>query len=161
MSNEDIAVNALPMSYWAYIWSPLVESEDKEAPWQALQLPGCFADIATEYWSSFHIGSPQPVAPLLLSAMLNKDASAAREDWLRVMNHLGLEWNDVHLPPDQLGVACEAFAVAIAQQEAVLVDELRDRYLRPWCMAAREVLEDEHLRNMVVAFQQAVEAASV
>ena len=49
---------------------------------------------------------------------------------------LDLAWDGVHLPPDQLGVACEVFACAIDAAEPVLVRELCARYLLPWCDTA-------------------------
>lgn len=157
---NDAAQKALPLAIWARIWSPVTEEEEREDAWQALGLPGKFADISKEYWSTFHVGSPQPTAPLLLSAMLGKEASSVREDWLRVVSYLGLEWDDVHLPPDQLGVACEVFAVAVDRKEDMLIGELSERYLIPWCQAASGLIVEGGLRNLVLTFQACVVAAT-
>ena len=62
---------------------------------------------------------------------------------MRVIGHLGLDWDGPRLPPDHLGAACEVLACAIGREEKVLVDELCERYLLPWCDAARSRLVDE------------------
>lgn len=154
--NETATQQALPLALWARIWSPVTEEQEREDAWQALGLPGKFADISTEYWSTFHVGSPQPAAPLLLSVMLGKEANSMRESWLRVISYLGLEWDEVHLPPDQLGVACEIVAVAVTREESVLVAELKNRYLLPWCQAASASIKEGGLKNIVLAFQECV-----
>ncbi len=108
--------------------------------WQALDLPDSYETHKSIYWSTFHVGAPQPQVPLVLHAALSLEGTGAREDWLRVISYLGLSWDDVHLPPDQLGAACEIYACAIERQEQVLVEELRDRYLLPWCDIAAQHL---------------------
>ena len=133
---------ALLMIAWSRIWSPLVDDDMRAEAWQALELPDSYQHHSTEYWSLFHAGAPQPAVSTLLHAALMADGASAREDWLRVIEHLGLKWNDVHLPPDQLGAACEIFACAIERQESVLVDMLASRYFLPWCDSAEQYLRD-------------------
>ena len=152
--NDTATQQALPFALWARIWSPVTEEEEREDAWQALGYSGKFADISTEYWSTFHVGSPQPTAPLLLSVMLGKESSSVREDWLRILGYLGLEWDEIHLPPDQLGVACEIYAVALAKGELVLAAELRSRYFLPWCQAAAEAIPEGGLKNLVQDFHK-------
>jgi hypothetical protein len=122
---------------WSRIWSPVVSEEMREDAWQALGLPDSFAAHASGFWSTFQLGAPAPRVPLLLHAAVGREAAAVREDWMRVAHHLGLSWDGVHLPPDQLGAACEVYACAIEREEAVLIEELRRRYLLPWCEFAR------------------------
>ena len=95
----------------------------RRAAWEALELPESFEDCKQEYWNVFQVGSDGPRISLLLHHALGRPGSSVREDWLRVMSHLGLQWNDVHLPPDQLGAACEVYACAIARNEPVLIEE--------------------------------------
>jgi hypothetical protein len=64
------------------------------------------------------------------------DASGAREDWLKIFHFLDVEWNDMHLFPDHLGVACDALNFAREQQQHVLVREMIQRYLLKWCEQA-------------------------
>lgn len=126
--------HALALLAWARIWSPLADEVAREEAWAALGLPDSFSALSVEYWTLCH--GPGASLPLLLHAALGLDGSATREDWLRVMDHLDLAWDGVHLPPDQLGVACEVFACAIDAAEPVLVRELCARYLLPWCDTA-------------------------
>ncbi|MCP5319792.1 MAG: hypothetical protein H7A12_03020 [Pseudomonadales bacterium] len=143
---------ALAMLAWARLWSPLADTATRATVWSALGLPGGFDEIAVEYWSAFH--GPAPTVSLLLHAALGRDGAAVREDWLRVMDHLELEWEAAQLPPDQLGVACEVFACAVEAQEPVLQRELLVRYLLPWCERALARLESgSGLAALVAAFR--------
>lgn len=153
-------VAALPFAAWSRIWSPLVSEPLRAEAWSALELPGAYEEHATVLWSTFQVGMPLPLVPLLLHAALGLEGASAREDWLRVIHHLHLTWNEQRLPPDHLGIACEVFACAIEACEPVLVRELRQRYLRPWCevaierLGAREhplVFLPERLRDDLIA----------
>ena len=64
---------------------------------------------------------------------------------LRLRRHVGSVLRDFTvpvcfgtytLPPDHLGAACESLAVAIEREEDLLVRELVQRYLAPWCGVA-------------------------
>ncbi len=141
---SETSVNAaLPIIAWSRIWSPIVPEELRAEAWDALELPGVYEDYKVDYWSTFHTGSPAPKVPLLLHAALGKDGSSTREDWLRVLSHFELEWKDMHMPPDQLGIACEIYACAIEKEEPFLIEELRKKYLSPWCTYAAGMLVDE------------------
>ncbi len=131
---------ALRFVGWARLWSPVAPRELRVDAWQALGLPGSFGDAETEYWASFHVGDPLPPAPLLLHAALGMEGGHAREEWMRVLQFLGLRWRDGTLPPDHLAPGCEALAAAIDRRDAVMVAELCRRYLLPWCARARERL---------------------
>lgn len=124
---------ALAMIAWSRIWSPLVSNQMRDEAWRALELPGTFASMQSEYWSTFHVGSPAAPISTLLHAALGREGASVREDWMRATRHLGLRWSDARLAPDQLGVACEVYACAIEREESVLIEELRRRYLLPWC----------------------------
>jgi hypothetical protein len=139
----DSTAAALPFIAWSRIWSPVAPEPLRREAWEALELPGSFDELSAEFWSTFHIGSPTPRAPLLLHAALKLDGGHVREDWMRVMSHLQLRWDAFHLPPDQLGAACEIYACAIDGQEPVLIEELRRRYLLPWCRFARQQLAQD------------------
>ena len=121
------------MIAWSRIWSPLVSNEMRAEAWMALELPGTFAAMQSEYWSLFHVGSPAAPISTLLHAAPGREGGSVREDWMRAAHHLGLRWSDARLAPDRLGVACEVLACAMQREESVLIEELRRRYLLPWC----------------------------
>jgi len=153
--------SALAIGAWSHVWSSAVSVDLRRAAWEALELPESFEDCKQEYWNVFQVGSEGPRISLLLHHALGRPGSSVREDWLRVMNHLGLQWNEVHLPPDQLGAACEVYACAIARNEPVLIDELRARYLLPWCEVARGILaaDGSRLTFLPEHFEQDLRAA--
>ena len=152
---------ALAMGAWSHVWSSAVSVDLRRAAWEALELPESFEDCKQEYWNVFQVGSEGPRISLLLHHALGRPGSSVREDWLRVMNHLGLQWNEIHLPPDQLGAACEVYACAIARNEPVLIEELRARYLLPWCEVARGILAADGSRLVFLPehFEQDLRAA--
>ena len=131
---------ALRLVAWSRVWSPLVPEETRVETWQAIALPGDWARHEAEFWQCFQIGVPAPPVPLLFHAALALDGERTREDWLRAIAHLGLEWQSARLPPDHLGPACEVLACALQASEQKLVALLCERYMLPWCQFA-----DEHL----------------
>lgn len=137
---EALPEAALPFVAWSRVFSPLAPEAWREEAWQALQLPGRFADSESAFISAFVVGLPAPDVPLLLHAALGREGGAVREDWMRVIHHLGLRWSDKALPPDHLGVACDVLTCAAQRDESVLIRELRKRYLEPWCAVASERL---------------------
>jgi hypothetical protein len=145
---------ALPFIAWSRVWSPLAPKAWREEAWQALSLPGRFADCESNFLSAFVVGLPAPDVPLLLHAALGRDGGTVREDWMRVVQHLELRWNEQALPPDHLGVACDVLACAIMSEESVLIHELRKRYLEPWCVEASERLagKDDVIVHLPEAF---------
>lgn len=130
----------MPFVAWSRIWSPLSSDAEREEAWQSLDLPDDWKSVEPEFWQSFQIGAPAPPVPLILHSALGRDGGQAREEWMRVIAHLGLRWSEHRLQPDHLGAACEVLACAIAHSEHVLTRELCARYLRPWCDVARERL---------------------
>jgi len=138
--SADSTAAALPFIAWSRVWSPVAPEPLRREAWQALALPGGFDELGPDFWSTFHVGSPAPRVPLLLHAALKLDGARAREDWMRAMSYLELRFDTFHLPPDQLGAACEVYACAIESEEPVLIEELRQRYLLPWCRFARQRL---------------------
>ncbi|TWO81404.1 hypothetical protein [Denitratisoma oestradiolicum] len=133
---------ALRMLAWGCLWSPLADNEEHQEAWEVLGLPGRFEDVRIEYWNSFHAGMPQPPVPVLLHALLQCEGAGTREDLMRVANYLEVEWDERRLPPDHLGPVCELYGLAIEREEPVLIDGLRDRYLRPWVVAALAALNN-------------------
>lgn len=167
MKAETLAMNQLPEAglpfvAWSRVWSPLAPRAWRDEAWQALSLPGRFADCESAFLSAFVVGLPTPDVPLLLHAALGRDGGAVREDWMRVIQHLELRWNDQTLPPDHLGAACDVLVCAIAREEHLLIRELRKRYLEPWCAVASERLAGKnaliaHLSEAFAADLRAVE----
>jgi TorA maturation chaperone TorD len=153
MTNSE---QALLLIAWSQIWSPLIDEQARARAWQALELPDTYAEHKAAYWSTFHVGAPQPSVPTLLHAALQRDGASTREDWTRVITWLDLRWNDRYLPPDQLGVACELCACAMDREESALVGMLAQRYLVPWCDSARQLLAqgEPPLRQVVLAFSR-------
>lgn len=146
--------SALPFIAWSRVFSPLTPDDWRAEAWQALDLPETFAAHEDEFWSAFQVGLPAPAVPLLLHAALGREGGAVREDWMRVFAHLGLTWGERALPPDHIGAVCEALACAIERNDAVLVQEIRKRYLEPWCAVARTRLGEHSaaLRGIPDAF---------
>jgi hypothetical protein len=132
---------ALRFVAWARVWSPLAPRELRVDAWDSLGLSGSFAEAESDYWAAFHVGNPLPPAPLLLHVALGLEGSHAREEWMRVLQFLGLRWREAALPPDHLAPGCEALAAAIDRDDPVMVSELCGRYLLPWCRNARERLD--------------------
>ncbi len=159
---EDLKPETLNFLAWSALWSSLTQDDLRQAAWEALELPGCFDDVRTAYWSTFHAGIPQPPIPALIHAMLGLDGAGVREDWMRAANYLDLTWSHALLPPDQLGPACEIFAMAIEREEPVIVDTLAQRYLLAWLELAQDQLnanEEPMLAKLLAHFQQDVNEA--
>jgi hypothetical protein len=155
---EDPAVR---LTQWARVWSPLASTEERLQAWEALELDD--AGPGDQFWSLFHNGAPSPQVPLLFHAALGIPGDSAREDWMRSLNYLGLEWKDSVLPPDHLAVACDVVAYAAVQGEGVLVRELADRYLLRWSAYAAGKLgqSSAECAELPVRFSQDVGALIV
>lgn len=121
----------LDLLLWSRFFSPLVDDGDRAGIYAALDL-GDFATVADDYWGTFHAGAPQTPVCLLLHAALQRDGAEMREDLVRVMEHLQLDWAGAPLPPDHAAVVLELLAIAHRDDEPVLQRELRARWLRPW-----------------------------
>ncbi|QDX80078.1 hypothetical protein B9N43_01685 [Denitratisoma sp. DHT3] len=162
MSEQQLNPLALRMLAWACLWSPLAENDEHQAAWEVLQLPGDFEDVRVDYWNAFHAGVPQPPVPALFHALLQREGNAVREDLMRAADYLELEWSDKRLPPDHVGPACEIFGLAIEREEPVLIDGLRERYLRPWSRQAQTLLASHPgLLALLERFEADVAAAPV
>ena len=166
MKTQALAMNplheaALPFVAWSRVWSPLVPRAWREQAWRALSLPGRFAACESAFLSAFVVGLPAPDVPLLLHAALGRDGGAVREEWMRVIQHLELRWNEQALPPDHLGAACDVLVCAIAREEQLLIRELRKRFLEPWCAVASERLagKNDAIRHLPEAFAADLRAA--
>jgi hypothetical protein len=160
-SVEAIPEIALPFVAWSRVWSPLVPAPWREEAWYALSRPGRFADCESAFLDAFVVAFPAPAVPLLLHAALDRDGGTVREDWMRVIAHLGLRWNARTLPPDHLAAACDVLVCALARAEDVLVRELCQRYLQPWCAVATERLDgrDAVITDLPRAFAADLRAA--
>ena len=161
-TGDDPKSETLNFLAWSALWSSLTSDELRDAAWHALELPGNFSDVSTAYWSTFHAGIPQPPIPALIHAMLDLDGGGVREDWMRAASYLELTWSHALLPPDQLGPACEIFALAVEREEPVIVEALTQRYLLPWLDLAQRQLnatEEPVLAEMLALFRQHVQEA--
>lgn len=143
--------SALRFVGWARVWSPVAPRELRVEAWEVLGLPASFAEIESEYWAAFHVGSPVPPVSLLLHTALGMEGGHAREEWMRVLQFLGLRWQEATLPPDHLAPGCEALAAAIDRDDEVMVAELCRRYLLPWCEHAFERLGAESSAMLALA----------
>jgi hypothetical protein len=152
---------AFPFVAWSRVWSPLAPEAWREEAWQALSLPGRFADCESTFLSAFVIGLPTPDVPLLLHAALGRDGGSVREDWMRVIQHLELRRNERALAPDHLAAACDLLACAITREETVLIHELCKRYLEPWCALATQRLagKEDAIAHLPQAFAADLGAA--
>lgn len=140
---------------WSRIWSPVVPRQASMAAWQALDLPRDETLRDVIFCSTFHAGFPSPKVPLFLHEALNQPGDHVRMDFLRAMSHLRVKAGAKMLPPDHLAVACEIVACALSADEPVIVAEIRDRYLLPWCTAAEARLaeDDKRLSEIVQGFR--------
>lgn len=157
VAGEELKSETLDFLAWSALWSSLTADDLREAAWEALELPGRFEDARVSYWSTFHAGIPQPPIPALIHAMLNLDGASVREDWMRAASYLELTWSHALLPPDQLGPACEIFAMAVEREEPVIVETLSQRYLLPWLEQAQNQLNakaEPLLAAMLARFHQ-------
>lgn len=162
MSEEfELSQNALVFVAWARVWSPLVEDALRREAWLQLELPGDFDEANRDFMRAFHVAVPQPPVPLLMHAALNLDGGNVREDFVRIMEFLDVEYQDQgRLPPDHLACICELFALSIDANEPVLVQGIRERYLVPWVAMARRVLDGHPLlEELVTQFGEDVAAA--
>lgn len=135
--------NPMAMAFvaWARIWSPLVDDALRREAWEQLELPGDFDALKTDFLAAFHVAVPQPPATLLMHAALNTDGGAVREDFVRIMDFLDVDYDDAgRLPPDHLACACEIFALTIDAAQPALIEGLRERYLVPWLANTRHAL---------------------
>jgi TorA maturation chaperone TorD len=147
----ELSPHALVFVAWSRVWSPLVDDALRREAWEQLQLPGDFDANASDFLRAFHVAMPQPPATLLLHAALNQDGGSVREDFVRIMDYLDVEYEDAgRLAPDHLACACEIFALAIHADEPVLVQGLRERYLGPWTAMARGALGEHPVLSGVV-----------
>lgn len=127
---------------WSRVFSPLAETPLRKEAWEQLRIPGEFVKHDPEFWRTFHVALPAPRVPLLLHAALQRDGGAVREEFVRILEWLGLDLGERPLPPDHLACALELLAVAVQQDEPVLIEGLRERYLIPWCEQAIVTLKD-------------------
>lgn len=127
---------------WGRLWSPLADDATHDEAWRDIGLQDDFASVRTLYWNTFHVGNPHPPVTPIMHALLHRDGGMAREDLMRAAEHLGLQGGERRLTPDHLAPACEVLAVAIEREEQILVDGLRERYLRPWAAQAIARLAD-------------------
>lgn len=142
--------------HWSILFSPLRDDEMAHESWQALELPGTFADSTHAFTQHFFMDLPAPKASLLLSVLLQREGGSCREEWMRIAQHLDMRREGPSLPPDHLALACEVLAHAINRQESLLVDGIADRYLLPWTAAALDACEDDTLRILLERFAQDV-----
>jgi hypothetical protein len=138
-----MAQNPLVFAAWARVFSPLLDETLRREAWEQLDLPADFSATQPALWKAFHIGLPQPPAPLLLHVLLGVDGGALRETMVRILEYLDLDWSDHRLPPDHLACVLELLGLAATHHEPVLVEGLRERYVSPWCERAYQALQSE------------------
>lgn len=151
MTDRPVMTNAestLDLLLWSRFFSPLIDDAQRADIYTALEL-GDFASVANDYWGCFHVGNPQPPLPLLLHAALYLQGDDIREDLVRVMEHLQLDWATSPLPPDHLAVVLELLAIAQQQEEPVLQQELCRRWLLPWLQTSLEQIAGDQSTGSV------------
>lgn len=148
---SDVQQDPLVYLAWSRVFSPLVDDAQRQEAWEQLGVPGDFVAMQPAFWSAFHVGLPQPPAALLAHVLLGADGGVLREDIVRVLEYLELDWGDFRLPPDHLACILELLGVAVSSEEPVLVQGLRDRYLAPWCKRAADVLSADSAMASIVS----------
>lgn len=149
MSGAAIGPDPLELVAWSLVWSPLPGAEVAENAWRALDIPLNFQQSQPAMIRCFQAGNPAPLMPLQLHAALALDGGECRELFVRIMQHLDLDWARQPLPPDHLALVCEMLACAAQNDDPVLVEGLLERFLRPWCARARHQLGPEHELNVL------------
>lgn len=144
-----VAPDPFHFLHWAMLFSPLRDDDLAADAWQALELPGEFSVIATDFNRHFVLDYPAPKASLMFSSLLQREAGACREEWMRIAAHLDIERTGPSLPPDHLALACEIVAHAITRNETLLLRGIAERYLLPWIQAAQSACEEKTLREML------------
>ncbi|MEN9356261.1 MAG: hypothetical protein RL695_432 [Pseudomonadota bacterium] len=159
---DQLRPQTLSFLAWSALWSTLTEDDLRAAAWEALELPGDFEAIRINYWNIFQVGIPQPPIPALIHSLMNIDGAGAREDFMRAADHLGLSWGHARLSPDQLGPACEILAMAVEQEEPVIIQHLVKTYFLPWLDLAQEQLDastEPQLARMLALFREHLQEA--
>ena len=64
-----------------------------------------------------------------------------REDLVRVMEHLQLDWATAPLQPDHAAAILELLVIACREEEPVLQHELLQRWLVPWASQTERLPE--------------------
>ncbi|WP_374592182.1 molecular chaperone TorD family protein [Aquabacterium sp.] len=131
---------AIDLLLWSRFFSPMLDDRERAEVFSALGL-GSFETLAGDYWGTFHLGAPQSPVTVILHAELQLDGGDVREDLVRVMEHLQLDWAAAPLPPDHLAVVLELLAVSFEQEEPVLQHGLITRWLLPWATQVGQRLE--------------------
>lgn len=144
--------------HWALLFSPLRDDDLAADAWQALELPGDFHAIATDFNRQFVLDYPAPKASLMFSALLQREAGACREEWMRIAAHLDMERTGPSLPPDHLALACEIVAHTIRRHEILLLRGIAERYLSPWIQAAQSACDDKTMQEMLKKLQDDTES---
>ncbi|CBL45595.1 hypothetical protein HDN1F_20120 [gamma proteobacterium HdN1] len=146
---------AIRLLDWSTLFSPIAETTEHALAWSHLGLAGTFDENTRKaYNSTFLISMPQPQVPLLFSSLLQREASACREDWMRVAAHLGLSREGASLPPDHIALACELLAHAWNRNERVLLEGAVERYFLPWLELAMERCDSSLKERLLAEFQQ-------
>lgn len=136
---------------WSRVFSPVADERLCKEAWEQLGLPGDWKLLQPAFWSTFHIGMPQPPASALTHVLLGVDGGGMREDVVRILEYLDLNWGNFRLPPDHLACLLELLGIASAEDEEVLADGIRDRYVIPWCERALAVTKQLPAMNDIVA----------
>lgn len=150
MTEPSTATAPLVALAWSRVFSPLVEEALRRDAWDQLGLPAPFAAWQSSFDGAFHVGFPEPRATLVLHALLGLDGGSVREEMVRILEHLDLEWGAHRLQPDHLACVLELLAAALVEGEAVLVEGLCDRYLVPWCAKALPRLRESPELSAIV-----------
>lgn len=150
---NNVAPDPYRFLHWAMLFSPLRDDDLAADAWETLQLPGDFSAIATDFNRCFVLDYPAPKASPIFSALLQREAGACREEWMRIAAHLDLARTGPSLPPDHLALACEIIAHAITRNEQVLLQGILERYVMPWIRAAQEACEDPLMQDLLQHFQ--------
>jgi len=129
------------MLLWARLWSPLLDRNEFEAFAAQQELPQAVQRGYESVFNLFHAGFPAPAVSCLMHVSLNQDGGRVREDIVRVLSFMELQWSEHRLPPDHIAVLCDILAALLYEQQYPLANLVLERYILPWLDCAQLQLE--------------------
>ncbi len=137
---------------WSRLWSPFLDREQFQDAAATQDLSEWIQSNYEAVFNLFHIGFPAPAIPPLMHAALNLDGGRVREDIVRIMSFMDLQWSEHRLPPDHLAVLCDILAALLHEQQLPLAKALLDRYMIPWVTYASQQLQQQEHSSAAAEF---------
>lgn len=125
---------------WAKLWSPFMDREQFQRSAQQQDLSEPVQHSYDAIFNLFHVGFPAPTVSALMHASLNQDGGRVREDIVRILSFMDLQWSEQRLPPDHIAVLCDILAALVYERQLPLANLLLERYILPWLTISNDQL---------------------